>query len=306
MRNLVNYIHLNLGVSPSMQQKIFTTIILLFVLGLVKVLLQRVVSRRTQNSILRDDWRRAVNYAVFFAGLLALGWVWFADYQTFSLFLGLTSAGLIITLKDIIVSVAGWIFIIVRKPFEIGQRIEIGEHAGDVVELGVLEFSLMEVANWPGSDQSTGRMLNIPNSRVFSEPIANFNKGLDHIWDEISFTVTFESNWEKAKEILKNVARQTAEQAIKTSRVGRQNMNICYLSTKSEVFTSIKPNGIEISLRFMCEPREKRVVENGIWEEILTTFAQCPDIKFASSSQTSSRHVERECSCGSEQVQFVN
>jgi len=170
-----------------------------------------------------------------------------------------------------------------------------------------LEFSLMEVANGPGSDQSTGRMLNIPNSRVFSEPIANFNKGLDHIWDEISFVITFESNWEKAKEILKNIAKQTAEHAIKASKTCRENMNVCHLSTKSEVFTSIKPYGIEISLRFMCEPREKRVLENDIWEEILTALAQCHDIKFANPTQaTNSKFIERECSCGSEQVQFVN
>jgi len=289
MKNISSIIYQNLGISPVVQQRLFTSIVLLFALALIRVLLLRIVTRRVGNSLILNDWRKAVNCGIVFMAITLMSYTWFADFESLSLFVGLTLAALIITLKELILNIAGWLTIIARKPFEVGHRIQVGTTAGDVVELGLLEFSVMEISSWSGSDQTTGRVLHIPNSKIFSETLANFSKGLDFIWDEITLVITFESNWAKAKEILKNIARQNAQDMLKTAQAHDKDpskqVNISYDSSRLEIFTAVKQSGIELSLRFVCQLREKRLVENDLWEDILTAFALCEDIEFAYPTQ---------------------
>ncbi len=80
-----------------------------------------------------------------------------------------------------------------------GDRIQVGNFAGDVIDLRIFQFTLMEIGNWVDADQSTGRVIHIPNGKVFTEMLANYSKGFHYIWNEIPFLVTFESNWKKQK-----------------------------------------------------------------------------------------------------------
>ncbi|OHB55571.1 MAG: hypothetical protein A2Y07_03305 [Planctomycetes bacterium GWF2_50_10] len=311
MKNLSSIIYQNLGISPVVQQRVFTSLVLLFALALLRILLLRIVTRRTGNSLILHDWRKAVNCGTGFIAAASMGYVWFADFESLSLFVGLTLAAVIISLKELVLNVAGWLTIIARKPFEVGHRIQIGATAGDVIELGLLEFSVMEISSWSGSDQTTGRVLHIPNSKIFSETLANFSKGLDFIWDEITFTVTFESNWAKAKEILKNIGRQNAQDTLKTAQAHDKDpskqVTICFDNSRSEIFTAVKQSGIELSLRFVCQLREKRLVENDLWEDILTAFALCDDIEFAYPTQRLyNAPVESKAASNMSHAQFVS
>ena len=99
-------------------------------------------------------------------------------------------------------NLAGWVFIAIRKPFAVGDRIEIGDHTGDVIDMRLFQFTLVETGNWVDADQSTGRIIHIPNGWVFRQSTANYTAGFNFIWNEIPVTVTFESNWEKARDIL--------------------------------------------------------------------------------------------------------
>src|SRR5207247_865051 len=93
-------------------------------------------------------------------------------------------------------------FILWRRPFEVGDRVQIGPHAGDVIDLGLFQFTLNEIGAWVNADQSTGRIIHVPNGKVFTDPVANYNKGFRYIWNEVPVVVTFESDWRKAKQIL--------------------------------------------------------------------------------------------------------
>jgi small-conductance mechanosensitive channel len=95
-------------------------------------------------------------------------------------------------------NLAGWVFIVWRHPFRVGDRVQIGEHAGDVVDLRIFQFSLMEIRNWVEADQSTGKIIHIPNGIIFTSPLANYTHGFNYLWNEIPITITFESDWEKA------------------------------------------------------------------------------------------------------------
>jgi small-conductance mechanosensitive channel len=289
MRHLSSWIYQTLGISPEMQQSIIVSAIVIFVLLMVRVLLLRIITRRTEDKILFYQWRRAVAYMVGFAGVLALGWVWLKGFESVTTFVGLCTVGLCIAMREVILNMAGWIFILYRKPFEVGHRIQAGESAGDVIELGLFEFSLMEIRGRADGEQITGRVLHIPNSIVFTGNIANYSKGLDYIWNEMSVTITFESDWEKAREILKQIVRQNAEQAIKTAepqvKTASRKLMIYYTNLKSEVYTAVRGHGIELTMRFVCQPRERRTIEQDIWEDVLRQFAKCDDIEFAYPTQ---------------------
>lgn len=118
------------------------------------------------------------------------------------------SAGIAIALKDPITDLAGWVFILWWKPFEVGDRIQLEDNAGDVIVIRIFQFTIIEIGNWVDADQSMGSILHIPNSKVFLEVLANYSIGFNYIWHEIGVLVTFESDWQKAKYTCENCQRQ--------------------------------------------------------------------------------------------------
>jgi small-conductance mechanosensitive channel len=153
----------------------------------------------------RYAWRRTTNYIYYIALAVVLVIIWLGDLSNLPTHLGLLSAGVAIALSDPITNVAGWIFIFWRRPIEVGDRLQIGEHAGDVIDAEIFHFTLLEFGNWVDADQSTERMIHIPNQKVFSDPLANYNKGIQYIWNEIPVLLTFETDWRKAKTILNTI-----------------------------------------------------------------------------------------------------
>jgi small-conductance mechanosensitive channel len=200
-------------------------------------------------------------------------------------YLGLVSAGLAIALQDLIVNLAGWGFIIWRRPFSVGDRIQLTDHSGDVIDVRLFSFSLLEIAGRIDAEQSTGRVIHIPNGKVFREPIANYSQGLAYIWNEIPVKITFESNWEKAKGLLENLVNQNAppveenDKANKT-KSGRRFV-ITYDNVTPTVYTQVASSGVLLTLRYLVPPRQRRNSEQKMWEAILRTFGQHADIDFA-------------------------
>jgi small-conductance mechanosensitive channel len=201
----------------------------------------------------------------------------------------LVSAGIAIALRDPLVNLAAWVFIVWRRPFTVGDRIEIGSNRGDVIDLRIFQFTLMEIGNWVDADQSTGRIIRIPNGKVFTEMLANYSKGFKYIWNEIPVLVTFESNWRKGKEILSEIgtrhAEHLTEKAAKRVKEASAQMMVFYATLTPAVYTSVKDSGVMLTIRYLCKPRERRGTEQAIWEDILTAFAQRDDIDFAYPTQ---------------------
>ncbi|MCB0211125.1 MAG: mechanosensitive ion channel family protein [Anaerolineae bacterium] len=237
----------------------------------------------------RYTWRKTSSYIIAFLGLLLLGRIWIQHIQGLATFLGLASAGLAIALQGPLTDLAGFLLIISRRPFEVGDRVEIGNHAGDVVDIRFLQFTLLEIGNWVHADQSTGRILHIPNRQVFNHSLANYNKGIEYIWHEIEVMITFESNWEKAKALLTEIAKQdTAHLSYDAServKAAARRFYIVYKNLTPIVYMRVEPSGILLTLRFLVNPRRRRSTEQGIWEDILKAFAQHPDIEFAYPTQ---------------------
>ena len=230
-------------------------------------------------------WRKGITYFSTFLLLLILGGVWFTGISNITTFLGLIAAGLAVAFKEPLENIAAWAFILIKRPFEVGDRVQIGLHKGDVIDQRLFVFTLMEIGNWVDAEQSTGRLIHVPNGLVFNEALANYGKGFDYIWVEIPVMVTFESNYKKAKKILTEISemhgRQLSESAEKKVRTAAKKYMIFYQKLTPIVYTSVKASGVVLTIRLLCEPRKRRNVENDIWEEILDAFAGEKDIDLA-------------------------
>ena len=200
-------------------------------------------------------------------------------------FLGLASAGLAIALHDIIADIAGWVFILSRKPFKVGDRIQIGDIAGDVIDIRFFQFSMVEIGNWVDADQSTGRIIHVPNNKVLREPLANYEIGFAYIWHEVPVLVTFESDWKKAKQILQRIAddsaRHLSEGAQAQIRKAAEKYLIFYDKLTPVVYTTVRESGILLTMRYLVNPRQRRTTEEKIWEAVLDAFAGEGDIALA-------------------------
>jgi len=264
------------------------------VLSIIVVILLLAISRITKRIIRKSAsedlktqyyWAKGVSYLAFFLGLLFLSNIWISGIGSLGTFLGLVGAGLAIALQDPIVDIFAWLFITIRRPFSVGDRVEIGGTAGDVIDIGVMTFTLLEIGNWVDADQSTGRVVQIPNKLVFTHNVANFSQGFDYIWDEINVLVTFESDWKKAKEILRDVAdTETAPLSAGARKSVREAANrymISYKTLTPTVYTDVKDSGIQLTMRYLCEPRKRRGRKEKIWETILDRFGENDNIDLA-------------------------
>jgi small-conductance mechanosensitive channel len=220
---------------------------------------------------------------------LLLVQVWFTAISSLGTFLGLVSAGLAIALKDLVTDLAGWMFILWRKPFELGDRVQLGDNAGDVVDIRVFAFTMMEIGNWVGADQSTGRIIHVPNGKIFTEPLANYTGGFPFLWNELAVLLTFESDWKKAKSILGEIATaetegvsQEAEQTLKRTS---KRFLIHYSRFTPAVYTSVRDSGVLLTIRYLCRPRQRRGTAQAMWERILDAFHGHSDIDFAYPTQ---------------------
>lgn len=278
----------SIGLSD-MQGQIAETILLLLVLWLVRRLVVRIVAQRTSDPTVIYNWRKGIAYTTTLIGVLWILPIWLDGVSSAITYLGLLSAGLAIALQDPLKNLFGWMYIVSRRPFDVGDRIEVGSEAGDVIDIGLFHFTLLEIRNWVHADQSTGRILLVPNKNVFENATASYNKGFNYIWDEIDVEVTFESDWKKAKEILLKITKKHATDLSKDARQklrkAAERYLIHYPNLTPIVYTRVAASGVQLSSRFLCEPRQRRGVEQAIWEDILETFAAHDDIDFAYPTQ---------------------
>ena len=285
MNQLAEWLSFGTRMNVDISRNLVSSIAVILFLWAVRALLLRIVRRRTDDIRSRYHWRKISTHVSVFIGLLVIGRIWLTGFQTFLTFAGIVSAGIAIALKDTLANIAGWVFIVWRRPFSVGDRVQIGELIGDVIDIRVFQFSLLEVGGWVDADQSTGRVLHVPNGLLMTTPLANYGAGFEYIWNEIPVLVTFESNWRKAKDILLSIGREHAEnlseKAAQKVRETNRKFMIFYKTFTPTVYTSVKDSGVLLTIRYLCRPRERRGSTQAIWEDVLDQFAAAHDIDFA-------------------------
>ncbi|MCK4981558.1 MAG: mechanosensitive ion channel family protein, partial [Victivallaceae bacterium] len=209
LANITTWIQDFTGLVPEIQNKIAISISAIIILWLLRFLIKRIIWNKTEKVETRYRWRKTTGYIYMFLIFLVLFRVWFNPNWDIVNIVALVAAAVILALQDLIKSIAGWFTLIWMRPFQVGDRIQIDNGiTGDVIDIRVFKFSLNEVGNWVHADQSTGRVMHVPNSVVLDKTIINFTETFPYIWIELPVLITFESNWQDAKVILQKTAEE--------------------------------------------------------------------------------------------------
>lgn len=264
---------------------VITSLIIIFVLWILNRITKKVIEKRVKELRSQFSWKKSSTYAFVIIGFVVVGRVWFEGIQSLATFLGLLSAGIAIALKEVFADLAGWIFIITRKPFDVGNRVQIGEHSGDVIDIRPFQFTMLEIGNWVQADQSTGRMIHVPNGLVFTQPLCNYDKGFKYIWNEIPVLLTFESDWRKAKQLLQVIADSHSlsitPQVERELKVTSRKYLIFFNILTPAIYTSVLDSGVLLTIRYLSEIRKRRCTTENMWESILEEFAKHADVELA-------------------------
>jgi len=265
--------------------KLLISALIIAIISIFNYFIRFFIKKKVKDSKVRYNSLKVLGYVVGFCIFFLLCRVWFVGFHSIATFLGLLSAGIAIALKDIMLNIAGWIYIIWKKPFVIGQRIQVGADKGDVIDIRTFVFTIMELGNWVPAEQSTGRMVHIPNGIVFTQAIHNYESGFSQIFSEVSISITFESNWEKAKGLLQDILERiipniTPEAQSEITEASNEYF-LSQLSYSPTIYTNITETGVRFDLRYLCHPRERRLLDTSLDEEILRVFSEHSDINFA-------------------------
>lgn len=285
MEQIYKFLSNFLGIETVTASRLVLSVIIIFILWAARIIVLKITLRGVDDPHKNYKWRKNSSYITFTIGFFLVGRLWFEGVQSIATFLGLVTAGLAIALKDPITDLVGWLFVLWRQPFQIGDRVQIGDIRGDVIDIRIFKFTLNEIGNWVDADQSTGRIIHVPNHKVFVESLANYNSEFKFIWNEIPVLITFESDWEKAKNILKEIVEKHAlpmtESAQKEIRHAARSFLIYYNVLTPTVYTNVKDSGILLTIRYIIDPRKRRNSQEAIWEDILTKFASEKKIDLA-------------------------
>jgi small-conductance mechanosensitive channel len=265
--------------------QIITLLLLLVVL--IKVLLFSFFDRFVKDPHQLHLCKQRTNSVTIFLVISLFLATFFTDgREAFFKYVSIMSAGLAIALHDSISNFSGWLFIGYKKPFAIGDRIAVGEALGDVIQINFLFTTVLEVGNNRlSAEQSTGRIIHIPNALVLRKEVTNYNQGFNYIWDEMEIVVTFESDWQKAKQILSEVANSVVghftELAKQESRKAERIFEIRSGKLTPIVYVKVLSQGVGLTMRFIVAPRQSRTMESRMWETILLRFNAEANIQFA-------------------------
>ncbi len=241
----------------------------------------------------RDDrhsayWvRKVAVYAVWgLAGLLII-FIWAEFGRRLGFVVGAFSAGVAFALQNVLGSFAAWLGILAGRVFRVGDRVMMGEVKGDVIDLSPLRTTVMEIGSpgagegsdvWVRARQYTGRIVTVSNKAFFDEPIYNYSKDFQYVWEEIVVPVSYTTDWEKGRDILLGKVEEATRGFRAESAEALAEMSRRYLLQRSEVeprvFVRLTDNWIELAARFVLPTRSARQIKSAISESVLRGFSQ--------------------------------
>ncbi len=193
--------------------------------------------------------------------------------------IGFFAAGLAIALQRPILNFFGWLTIVLKKPFVIGDRVCIGANKGDVYEINIMHTHMSELQD----DAPSGRTIAVPNELVLTQPIVNYTKGTPYVWDTLTIVVEKDSDEQTAKKILGNASAKVVGSTMKQLSDKWTISDGHKVELKPEISMEIAMvNGIsafQLSSRYLCNIKEKKVVRSQIYDLIIQSLKKSKKVR---------------------------
>jgi small-conductance mechanosensitive channel len=270
----------NLTVLLAQAFEIFPTAIYLLIIIVVAMLVYKIVAMALRSAVLkRAKTKEQRNNAMVlislwrysFAAILILGIIFFlgGDLTGLGIWAGLLSAALGWALQKPITGVAGWIMAITKKPFQIGDRIQIGGVKGDVLDINPTHIHLREIGGTINTEETSGRVVMIPNSKLFEQDIVNYTMTDDYILEQVVTAITYESNLDKAIDICMKAANKVASPYLK------------HMPHPPYLRTFFQQSGIDVKTRFYVPASERIRLASDLTKEIFSGIRKAKDVEIA-------------------------
>jgi len=273
---------------PLLQSILKYLVIVVFVLLCVQFI-RRFLKKNIANTSVRYKSQKGIELLGYF--LLAFVTVLYftGSIKDFTVTLGLLSAGLAFTLQELILSIAGSIYIFVVKVYEPGDRIEINGIKGDVIDVDSIYTTMMEIGQWVESDNYTGRIVKLSNAFVFKGPVYNYSKDFPFIWDEFNLPIRYGSDIELAKAIIIKAATTTLAEYTKASKDQWKDVVTKYYIEDAMVeptlATTLTDNWVRFNLRYIVDYKKRRVTKH-VLNDLIRKDIEATNGKVVLASQT--------------------
>ena len=275
--NILNYVSDLTSIETEYLILIIKTILFWIILDLIKKLISKIL-RNIKDSKKEYVYNQKVKIVISICKFVIFLLIWSRYLSKFLTLISFISAGFTIALRDLIFNFFSGIYIKIAKPFVIEDRIEIDEYKGDVVNINTLSFELLEVNNHDFIGQSTGVITHVPNSKIFSYPLRNYNKAFKYIWNEITVNVPLSFDISKAKGVIYRVVNNNDVIKNIPDKMKKQINNIStdyriYFNKYSPViYTKVVGDYVEYTVRYLVNPKKARYVNSSIWKHILIAY----------------------------------
>jgi len=267
----------NIISDPLLTEGVATVITIIVIFVLVNFA-QTLASRKIDDKDLRYKTRKAFSMAGYIFSLLA-AFVIFSDQMTnLTVIIGALSVGVGFALRELIQSLIGWLIISFGGLYKLGERIQVGNVMGDVIDIGPLTTTVMECGGWVKADLYNGRLVRLSNSVVFKDNIINYTSDFPFLWDEIVIPVRTDSDHRLARSIIEKAGETELSTIGDESKAVWRNFVRQYRIEDAKldpmISMSFDANWIEFTLRYVVDYRARRSTKDRLFTSILTGFEE--------------------------------
>ena len=233
---------------------------------------RRVLKKQLPDNSLRYKSQKGIEIIGYFFLILITISYFTGSIKDFGLAIGLLTAGITITLQELILSIAGSFYIFFVRVYKPGDRIEINGIKGDVIDIDSIYTTMMEIGQWVSSDNYSGRIVKLSNAFVFKGPVYNYSQDFPFVWDEFDLPIRYGSDIDLAKEIVISVAQENLSEYVKESISNWKNVVGKYYIENAQVNPTLAitmtDNWILFNLRYIVDYKKRRSTKHILNEEI--------------------------------------
>ena len=262
---------------PTVGTLVSTIATLLILMALVR-LLKRILNRyvREPGNLYRA--KKMVTFLGYFTGLVVISLIFSDRLGKMAVAFGVAGAGIAFALQEVIASLAGWVAISFGNFYNTGDHVQLGGIKGDVIDIGMLRTTMMEIGQWVNADLYNGRIVKIANRFVFKEPVFNYSGDFPFLWDEITVPVKYGSDYRLSREIFQRILVEvtggysTQAKASWTALI--QQYRVDQTEIDPRVLLVTNDNWMEFTLRYVVDYKKRRVTKDQLFTRILEEVDQ--------------------------------